>query len=87
MLHHTKLLVSKRHDHHLTLIGEHRLDPPHMRLRLLHTRTMAHIDGVLKHREAILQELLAEAGSRLALLRRTRRQIKEDKDPHDAVFT
>ena len=85
VFHHTKLLVGKRPDHHLALIGKHRLDPPHMRLCLLHTRTMAHIDGVLKHCEAILQQLLAEAGSRLALLRRTRREIRACARPAGGV--
>lgn len=55
MLHHTELLVGNRHNHDFALLGEHLLDVACVRLSLLHTRAVAYVDGVLKHREAILQ--------------------------------
>ena len=54
MLHHPKLLVGNSHNHDFALLGEHLLDVACMCLSLLHTRAVAYVDGVLKHREAIL---------------------------------
>lgn len=55
MLHHTELLVGNGHNYDFSLLGEHLLDVACVRLSLLHTRAVAYVDGVLKHREAILQ--------------------------------
>ena len=87
VLHHPKLLVCDRHDHYFTLIGEHTLHPSHMYSGILGTSTVAGIDGVLKHRKAILEEALSEARGCLTLQRRIGREIKEYKDPHNTIFT
>ncbi len=82
-----ELLVRNAHDANLSIFGQGTLHTPYMHVGILCARAMAQVNRELKHREAILQQLLAELGCRLALLLRIRRQIEKHQYPHNSIFT
>lgn len=82
-----KLLVSDAHHSHFSMLRYETSDTPHMYLRILHAGTMAHIDGKLKHCKPILLQGLTKISIRFLVLFRFRRKIKENKYPHNSVFT
>ena len=82
-----ELLVRNAHDANLSIFRQGALHPPYMHVGILRTRAMAQVNGELKHRETILQQLLAELGCRLTLLLRIGRQIEKHQYPHNSIFT
>ena len=87
MLDHPNLLVRNLHNDDLALLWEHILDTPNMYGSILHTGTMAYIDRVLEHDEAILEQFASKARGRLTLGGCIGREIEENKHPHNTVFT
>ncbi len=81
-----ELLVRNTHDAYFTELGQGAFHTPYVHVGILRARAMAQVNGELKHRETILQQLLAELGCRLALLLRVRRQIKKYQYPHNSIF-
>ena len=81
-----ELLVGDAENAHLSQGRQIVFDAFDVYVGVFHTRTMAHVDGKLKHGETIGHKALAEIGIRFAFFFGFGRQIKKDHDPHDAVF-
>ena len=85
-LHHTKLFVGNAQYAHLALWWEKHFYPFYMHLGIFTAGAVAHINGELKHGEAVAQKFLAEVGVGFPLFLGIGRQVKKHKYPHDTVF-
>ena len=72
-----KLFVSNTHHSHAATFGHEMLYALHVNVGIGHTSAVAHIDGKLKHGEAIHLQLSAEKLIGFLILTRLRREIKK----------
>lgn len=82
-----ELLVGHAKDADIAIVGKNRFDSLNMHLGILLTGTMAHVDGELKHREAVTLQILAKVSIGLAISFRLGRQIEKHQYPHNSIFT
>ena len=83
----SKLLVCYAHYSDLSIFRKKRVDTLHVDFCILHTCTMAYINGELKHGEAILLQPLSEHGVFFYVFLCFCWQIKKNKYPHNSIFT
>ncbi len=74
----TELFVSDTHDANLPELWQHGFHSLAVNLGILHTGTMAHIDGELEHRESILNETFAKLGVFLNVFLRLSREVEQN---------
>ena len=67
--------------------GTKPLDALDVHLGIVHAGAVPHIDGKLKHGEAIVAKKFAKKLVRLFVLLCFGRQVEENQYPHDAIFT
>ena len=82
----TKLLVGNAEDADVSECRKERFYPFYMDLGVLHACAMTHVNGELEHREAVALEVLTEQGIGLLVFPGSRRQVEENKYPHNPVF-
>lgn len=82
----TKLFVGNAHDADIAILGQKTLDSSDVGIGILNTGTMAHIDGELKHSEAIAHKTLAKQRIVLAVFLGFGWQVEENHYPHNAIF-
>lgn len=82
-----KLLVRNTENSDLPVFRKERFYSFYMYGGVLLTGTMTDIDGELKHGEPIALQIFAEFSRSLAVFLGFGGEIKQNKYPHDAIFT
>ena len=82
----TKLFVCDAHDANLAKLRQNCFHPFSMHLCILHTGTMADVNGELEHGEAVLHETLSKLGVFTKVFLRFCRQVEQYHEPHNPVF-
>jgi len=81
-----KLLICDAHDAHFSKLWQHIFYSLPMYLCILHTGTMAYVNGELEHGKTIFHETLAKLYIFFLVLFRLCWQIEKYQKPHNPVF-
>lgn len=83
----SKLLIGDAEYPDLSVFWQEGFNSLDVNVGIFLTRTMTNVNGKLKHGETVFQQFLPELISRLTVFLRLSRQIEQNQNPHDAIFT